>query len=410
MTDNVWNRAERRASAPREIRLPLSPKTRARRAEQARQRQAEQKRAEEAARQRAAAQQAAARRRAEAQQRDDMARHRERLKAQWAAKPYIEEEKLRREQLARSGHVVALAAGRLACPSCGISVPTEGASGQRVTATDTRASEHVTRAEFQRCPTCQARHDLAQHVGRFPAMRARLGNRAGDTLAAALDALAAAHQPVPTEEWLTRTTHLSHTHAATLDLTRTLGRLGPGIQWQQAGLPDRAARHAWSHVTGEQRQDVLDARARLMRLQVAAQEPPHRLAPPQPSAACLMCGVGHVEVPAQKVVRVGGDDAARHQVWTSRSASPQTLGGRPGPNALRGHVCPDCDEAVTAAGAIGHSAMVRAFRLHLLAVGREQDAAGFRDPDEVSGVVGWAALPGRSPGREPWAHQRVKKG
>jgi hypothetical protein len=118
---------------------------------------------------------------------------------------------------------------------------------------------------------------------------------------------------------------------------------------------------------------------------------PRRVAPPSDGAdACLLCGVGWVEVEHGE-----GDD-----VWGElRRCQPGTVGGRPRPESVVGYTCPRCTEAIEEVGVIGRSAMELAIVQY---TGAKPSVREF----EIGGLRAWAALPaGTPPGREPWAHE-----
>lgn len=85
--------------------------------------------------------------------------------------------------------------------------------------------------------------------------------------------------------------------------------------------------------------------------------------------------------------------------------APGGAGGQ-GPEAVHGHPCPQCAEAVEEVGAVGHSARGRAVVAHVRHVAGEVKADRPRallDDDFPPTLPGWGAvhLP---PNQQPWSH------
>lgn len=142
----------------------------------------------------------------------------------------------------------------------------------------------------------------------------------------------------------------------------------------------------WSHVTEEQRQELRDAAAALMRSRV---EKPTPIAAPSANGrptGCLLCGVAAWEALP----------SAAERVWTEDSSDPAALGGAGSAEYVEGVTCPRCSFAIEAEHSVGQSAM----RHSLL------DYLGLKDwvhtPVDLS-VVAWGVT-GFQPNQTPWAH------
>ena len=178
-------------------------------------------------------------------------------------------------------------------------------------------------------------------------------------------------------------------------LVRHLRVSGAGLAWRDSdrSLTGRANRVRFSHVTVERSAAVRAAYAAVLRERVRRDAPPVLVSPPAGGPrACLLCGQGAVQVPAV---------AADVPVWFRRALTPSSLGGR-GPAAIEGWVCPSCDAAIEAEGAVGPTALVNALTRSLdpaLAQRvRQADAEG-----ALRGLVGWAVT-GQPPNERPWQH------
>lgn len=174
----------------------------------------------------------------------------------------------------------------------------------------------------------------------------------------------------------------------------------------------------WAHVTSERREKLRTAYSALLRERVSTSSGPRLLPPPPPSAdtpallvegGCLMCGVNHVAVPADRVTRLGGPTIAAHKVWRERTVTR-------GPDRLRGHVCPACADALDALAAWGPSAVERAYTRWLDASNRHTEAENLRVlilDNSAPALPTYAALvhvstlsglAAPSPSQSPWEH------
>jgi hypothetical protein len=214
------------------------------------------------------------------------------------------------------------------------------------------------------CPECQTTIVDRAADAMTPALMTRFGNVAHDKLVNAYAALAAIG-------------HVTNASPASL-----IARLGTetSVQWVRQFLPTQyredgtIAAARWSFVTSEQRADIMAA-------YVAAVTPPK--VHPAPAKACAFCGVGQA------------------RSWLPISAKSASLGGRSGPGHVKGHLCDECASAFEAVGAIGPTAMERAYlgSQHVA----QSDYAGL---PEVPGLRGWAVSGRTEANAKPWAHVR----
>ena len=157
-------------------------------------------------------------------------------------------------------------------------------------------------------------------------------------------------------------------------------------------LPDSCVPSRWGHLSDIDLQPLRDEFAALLRRQVATVGPV-----PIPDdgglRGCLLCGVGTVEGYPH--------DAA--ELWGSIvSANPGALGGQGRPEKVRGHLCPACRPEVETVGALGPTAMERAFVAFLKAT--------LRDDMWLRGLRAWCVLPeGTAPNLTPWLHIRDRE-
>ncbi len=297
-----------------------------------------------------------------------------------------------------------LPADHVACLGCGVAVPTpdepvhadvlpHGALPGVVPP----PHAPVRRVSFGRCAPCQAIHDRArQMVADRPRLAAALGpDTAVHRVECGLLALDAVGATAPAS-------------ADADDLVRLLAPVGASVRWlarlspaPQPGTQITTCTTArWSHLSPEERQRCRTAQAATLRARVARSSPPVSIGPPKDCRhpGCLMCGVAAVRVAAVQVEREGGPQVSARTVWRSITTANR-LGGRPGPDLLRGYLCPACSDAVDAVGAVGPTAMERAVVAHL-----GLSAKG-PVPPVLDGLVGWAGLPGDPPpNAQPWDH------
>lgn len=153
--------------------------------------------------------------------------------------------------------------------------------------------------------------------------------------------------------------------------------------------PGRCAPGPWAHVPEETRAALRAVSGRLMAVRVAAGAPPVELAPPS-GGGCAMCGLASVRVSAAEVARLGGAEAARASAWSA------------------GSLCRPCADAVERAGAMGPTAIERAY----LASGYARGAGGVTalrrriEAGELT-VRPWSAS-GAAASSTPWAHMAAE--
>lgn len=159
-----------------------------------------------------------------------------------------------------------------------------------------------------------------------------------------------------------------------------------GARWSSLASdhPGRCAPGPWAHVPEETRAALRAVSGRLMAVRVAAGAPPVELAPPS-GGGCAMCGLASISMSAAEVARLGGAEAARASVWT---------GGR----------CRPCNDAVERAGAMGPTAIERAY----LSSGYARGAALRRRIEAGELIVRPWSGSGAAPSSEPWAHMAAE--
>jgi hypothetical protein len=332
-----------------------------------------------------------------------------------------------------------LPADHLSCRSCGVAVRRTASarphaatilSRTTVPASPYGAPRPLPTVKVLKCGDCTEREEYAAVLlADHPRAAAALGGGSAlHRLGAALDALAALGRPMPERDSLTS--------SEVVTLSRNLTGPGVALQWVTRFSPvvapgaevDTCAAYPWSHVDEDQRSTARTGYAAALAEHVAAQTGPVELAPPPVAGAtaqtvtapgCLLCGVGTVIVPARQVVALGGRAAAAAEVWRPRTVTAGALGGRRRARAeVRGHVCPPCSDALDTVGALGVTAMERALRLHLTAVGRNAAARNVNE-GETLGLVGfselvhYASVTGQhapAANDAPWDHVKIGDG
>jgi hypothetical protein len=330
---------------------------------------------------------------------------------------------------------IPLPPGHLACAQCGIAVLQNGQApvvAEAFSRADQppRAPRPTTsplwslHTEFLQCPACLARDEVADALlDAHPRVRARLGSAARHQVTCALAGLAvlnhdlaASALPEPVVMSLLR--HLS----APGSMVRWMARFAPVLL--STATPGTCGPWPWSHVRGLARLHLREGYAAVLADRVASGAPPVALRPPEPEAgsaalrlsgACLLCGVGSVRLPAATVLALGGRRSAAHSVWLPLTTTPASLGGPGSAERIAGFACPSCFDAVDIEGAVGPSALERAFIEHLRSTGREDDAMKLVSVD-VDGLAGWGVLayvarrrgePTLAANRVAWGHIRL---
>lgn len=292
----------------------------------------------------------------------------------------------------------------LACAMCGVRVDgatvTEAKDVTAVSPAGTRQKEQT--LDLTTCADCQATAEqveriLLAHPGLVGVRGPAGARRAVQNVVAALAALS---MPAPPA---------SVSAADLSSLVHHLTEVGSTVPFRHVAGPGRAAPYRFAHLTSEQTQALRTAYGALLHERASRHAPAATFPPPPRSArrGCLFCGVGTVAVPAAAVARAGRESAAA-AAWHPRSATTTAL-GRPSPDTLRGHLCPECAGAADSVGSVGPTAMARALVAYLRSTGAEQVARAIevaeRDVIGVQGLVGWGALPpGTPPNAAPWAH------
>ncbi|MCW2930446.1 MAG: hypothetical protein JWM19_1408 [Actinomycetia bacterium] len=297
---------------------------------------------------------------------------------------------------------VALPEGRIACASCGAAVSQLRAAVERQVFTAWYTPTVGPRAmispaaaasqpfELTRCAACRPMRDRA-------AAYVPSGGIMQERAEAAMCALSVLGKPLP---------HGPVNLAALIDRLAVPGRLA---RWQQQARPGLCSPAPWAHVTEEDRAEIRRALAGMLAERMAAGRPPLRVAPPEVEGGlrgCLMCGVGHIEVPAVRVARMGGEKAAAGLWHRSSMALPSPQGLQ----RHEGHVCPACRAAQDSAGSNGPSARGRALLDYLISAGRQDEAGKLRqaltaDETVMAVLPAWCATGRRTrPSETPWKH------
>lgn len=253
------------------------------------------------------------------------------------------------------------------------------------------------------CPTCAARADRAAQEAARPEM-AMLAAQCGGTLARrladGLDALAAVATGKSEHPALRTRRHLSPAEADLLirhPATGLASLIAPTVR--VANPTGCAALAPWSHLNEEERGLARDLAARLMAVKVALGAPPVPLEPPPGGPrACLLCGVGHQDMPALRVARVGHEQAA-HEVWTHVTVPARNLARPAYEPPVRGWLCTACATAREwAGGSTGREAAERSLLAYLQAPDRSPERA------QLDGLSPWAGKDGRPVNALPWEH------
>jgi hypothetical protein len=269
--------------------------------------------------------------------------------------------------------------------------------------------------ELGLCPSCRDRQALADRiVAAHPQLVAARGNGSAPRLVAnVLDSLAVVEEQLPAYDLPDRDLgalihHLCEpgAHVAWRWRVATAARVQKTVE------PPSTS--PFSYLASEEVAAVRRGYAAYLHERAVRDRGPQRLSPPEGSdrPGCLLCGVGAVEVPAQRVARQGVAAATR-AVWFPLVVSSNAIGGSGGA-PIRGHVCPPCADAVQAVGAVGPTALSRALAASLRSQGLSARAIAIEYHDERvargaerarSTLRGWGALPPTTPpSARPWAH------
>lgn len=280
-----------------------------------------------------------------------------------------------------------------------------------------REGQPLVTVEMGTCPACAERHEQARKiVEKHPSIAARLGpDSAVHQVSAALDGLAAIGQ-TPSAGLLA---DLEEDASMTWHMLSTLRDAGVGARWlsrfapyaDQDAATGRCAVSPWAHVGSEVRSSLRDGYGQMLAYRLARDEQDQCVTPPGRSAACLMCGIGAVSIPATRVVALGGLREARERLWSERTVTTHTLGGPSGGSrrSVAGHLCHECETAVEYVGSIGQAAMSRSYAQHLRAAGRTLEAQLLSVADDlgrIPGLIGHGVRGGK-PNAERWSHLRL---
>lgn len=258
------------------------------------------------------------------------------------------------------------------------------------------------------CADCHDRTRAAQRaVEAWPHLASRYGrDNAVHRIAAALDAAAlvgGARLPDPE--------HLDL--GAVLLMAERLIVPGVAARWAAQFVPHvtgaaslgACAAWPWAHVTEDVRRQARRAVADLIAYRAARHMPPKAIAPPH-GRACPFCGVASVEVPAVRVVTLGGLAETEARTWEPVSAPRRAFGGSDS-GTLSGYLCPPCTAALVKVGSVGPSTLEHAYVAHLRRIGRTRAARDLTTTLELGGDIqglrSWA-VSSVPPGSTPWEH------
>ncbi len=311
-----------------------------------------------------------------------------------------------------------LAANEHACIDCGVGVPDADAADLIRVDSSRPLNGAPVELKFARCVECTAISERAQELlDGHPAARQRWASAGLHRIASALLALDLIGQPLPDGPM---------EQPALARLVRHLFEPGASARWVTDYAPTvarptgRCAVTRWSHVDERQALQVRAGYARALAERRAAESGPVRVpcpeAPDPDLAACLLCGVGAVEVSAVDALKHGGLKAAEDLCWSALVvATPGVIGAPPSPEAVRGWTCPACTQAIRDVGSVGHRACMQSLRT----AAKEQGNAALDarlatvTDDGLDTIVSWAGVVLRRrgkgyaaprPNRVAWAH------
>jgi hypothetical protein len=277
----------------------------------------------------------------------------------------------------------------LPCETCGVAVARPGKTRTRLTHTrdvpdDAPASMHRAAEAWVKvtdCETCLARDARARELLNATAEGRSYLARRGTIAYGECGLVLAALSIIDCEDEVADTAALLVMTASMLPVARTLtsGTRSPGTT-------------PFEHVDEEKRAAIRAGYGDALKVRVLVGRPALALSPPVGSG-CGWCGQAAVTRSAVEVHRWGGAAAAAAGVWSTHSA-------RGGSFAL----CPPCQSAYRLVGAIGPSAIERAFCAALCSEVEGASRRLLRDPlDAVppawmsTGLapveVGWSWVP-----------------
>lgn len=252
------------------------------------------------------------------------------------------------------------------------------------------------RSPYTQCPECLALHQQAVELAEeHPFLNSRLG------LPVVIDRI----------EWTLWGLAVIGQTMRVADIGVMLARiygLGQKVGFRSStGRARRACSpYPWAHVGVSERAALRAAFGAALRDRLALRAEPVVIV--CPSTACLMCGIATVTRPAIEVSRRGSVGATRLATWRAVLVDRTSLGGMPSPERVEGHLCPDCTEAIDAAGGVGWRAIGRALVVNTRVSLGEDAAARLRrrlESDFPPVVRAWGALPEpRRPNDQPWSH------
>lgn len=317
-----------------------------------------------------------------------------------------------------SNDLIALPADRLPCATCGVATPPPATQAGVIYVDVNTYGPRGNAARAERVPlaVCEPCSVLAGHAvalaAAHPALIRALGShRALEAAEGVVTALSLLGQPLPATDVDDKRLSM---------LVRNLGTIGLALRYRRDVKPGKVNPYAWAHVRTTDRDDLRDKYAAALAERVAANTAPVKITPPpfdpyditvgaQPvGAACGICGVGHVSMPAATVLRSGGREAVARTTWTLHgSVAPTALGAGRSPAKLLIWLCPVCEDSAQWVGSMGPSTLERALFAFL-------DRLGSLGPNvEVPGLIGWAGLwadavrrarPLPQPNAVPWDH------
>lgn len=297
--------------------------------------------------------------------------------------------------------------GELACRDCGVRVDNPREVEEMISFERewlmSNGYVHTQREEaltpVSRCPVCTERLQVAQRlVDEHPAVFERLGMAPTplniiEAALAGLDALGIFEQAtrglVSTDaqlrhliQWMPQVGAASRFTANLVPIARVGFTNGP-----HSSGPGTCSAGRWGHLSTELKLALQEAYVGMLR---ARHDGPVDVEPPEDGArACLMCGIGTINVLRSRSYNVWG---RRYEI------EPSTVGGRPMPVPVAGYLC-EKDRSLVEQYGVGLTALEHAV---IDSMGLTMTIVG---DVEIPWLLAWVALPeGTPPHKVPWAH------
>lgn len=305
---------------------------------------------------------------------------------------------------------IALPDGAYPCAVCGIALaPSSPVVEHRVIhrSTATGRPQPPTSVPLGLCGECSQRRDTARGIA---TAHLRLGRSVGaDRAVDAVEGVLIATRalglslPFPFDDG---------TDDSDLGLAiRHLGTAGIACAYRSRAALHEATAYPFAHLDARDGDapallaSLRERWAALLQERIARSAPPVRLPPPPLEArearasrvidlddGCLLCGASSVPMRARDVERAGGRAAAARESWSDELLVEARSLGASGAARVRGRLCATCYGVYDALGAIGPTAIERAFAAHLAPEALQRiDGA-----PQLDGLVAYAGLVARA--------------